>query len=323
MKPIWRVMNPTQQRFPGRAGTTSPSATWIRPPASWTRRSRSTGAIQALKGRAEIDVARREPRKALERLNRALEIDRFDTEALYTRGRIHGMLGDAAAAKADMELFKRYTNDHATLLELRGHLMTNPNDNSAHCKVAAWMLAHGRDSDGLGWAHAVLASDPDHPEANALLAGYYSSSAQRGGAGELLSPTCLVPAAAAAMIARMFKNRFLLAVAAVLVILLGWAGYGAVSARRLHAELDTAARDMASGNAIRARDRLARLAGAWPGRAEILYPLGESELACGRFEQAISAWSQIPRSSPLAGQAALNRADWHSTRADSPSPSAS
>jgi hypothetical protein len=54
-------------------------------------------------------------------------------------------------------------------------LMTNPNDNSVRCKVAAWMLAHGRDSDGLGWAQAVLASDSDHPGANALLAGYYSA----------------------------------------------------------------------------------------------------------------------------------------------------
>ncbi len=33
------------------------------------------------------------------------------------------------------------------------------------------------------------------------------------------------------MIARLFKNRFVLAPAAVLVVLLGWAGYGALSAR--------------------------------------------------------------------------------------------
>jgi tetratricopeptide (TPR) repeat protein len=135
----------------------------------------------ALKGRAEIDVARREPEKALERLNRALEIDPFDTEAQYTRGRIRAMLGDAAGAKVDMESFKRYTDDHVELLQLRGALMTNPNDNSLRCKVAAWMLAHGRDSDGLGWAQAVLASDPDHPEANALLAGYYSARPNEAG----------------------------------------------------------------------------------------------------------------------------------------------
>ncbi len=86
------------------------------------RRARSG----ALKGRAEIDVARREPRKALERLNRALEIDPFDTEALYSRGRIRAVLGDAAGAKQDLDSFKRYTNDHAELLELRGLLDGKP-----------------------------------------------------------------------------------------------------------------------------------------------------------------------------------------------------
>ena len=45
---------------------------------------------------------------------------------------------------------------------------------------------------------------------------------------------------------------------------------------------------MEAGNAIGARDRLAHLAQRWPGRAEILFRLGESELACGRIEQAIA-----------------------------------
>ena len=97
------------------------------------------------------------------------------------------------------------------------------------------------------------------------------------------------------MIARLLKNPILIAPAAVLFVLLGWAAYGALSERRLQSELDAAARDMASGNSTSARDRLARLALAWPGRAEVLFSLGESELACGRVEQAISAWSQIPQ----------------------------
>jgi tetratricopeptide (TPR) repeat protein len=135
----------------------------------------------ALKGRAEIDTARREPKKALERLDRALEIDPFDTEALYTRGRIRAVLGDTTRAKADLDSFKRYTNDHAELLKIRGLLMTDPNNNALRCKVAAWMLAHGREADGLGWAKAVLASAPDHAETNSLLAGYYSTRPNEAG----------------------------------------------------------------------------------------------------------------------------------------------
>jgi tetratricopeptide (TPR) repeat protein len=128
----------------------------------------------ALKGRAEIDVARGEPKQALERLTRALEVDRFDTEALYSRSRAYAFLGDSERAAKDLEAFKRYKNDHAELLELRGALLENPNNNELRSKVAAWMFAHGRDEDGLGWARAVLASDADHAATNALMAEYYS-----------------------------------------------------------------------------------------------------------------------------------------------------
>jgi tetratricopeptide (TPR) repeat protein len=135
----------------------------------------------ALKGRAEIDVARREPKKALERLSRALEIDPFDTEALYARGRIRAALGDAVGANQDLDSFKRYTNDQQELLGLRGLLMANPNNNPVRSQVAVWMFAHGREEDGLGWAKAVLASDPDHAETNALLADYYGKRPDQAG----------------------------------------------------------------------------------------------------------------------------------------------
>jgi tetratricopeptide (TPR) repeat protein len=110
------------------------------------------------------------------------------------------------------------------------------------------------------------------------------------------------------MIPGLFKNRYVLGPAAVLLVLLGWFSYRALSERRLRAGLEDAARDMAAGNSIGARERLSSLAGRFPGRAEILFPLGESELACGRFDRAMDAWSQIPQSSPLAGQAALQHA---------------
>ena len=141
----------------------------------------------ALKGRAEIDRARGEPKKALERLTRALEIDRFDTEALYSRGRIRAFLGDSEGAAQDLDSFKRYKNDHAELLKLRGLLMENPNNNELRSRVAAWMFAHGRDGDGLGWARAVLASDPDHAATNSLMADYYSKRPSERRAGEFLS----------------------------------------------------------------------------------------------------------------------------------------
>ncbi len=135
----------------------------------------------ALKGRAEIDLARGDPKTARSRLDLVLEIDPFDTEALYSRSRISGILGDSRGATQDLESFKRYKNDHAELLKLRGLLMEHPANNELRTRVAAWMFAHGRDSDGLGWAKAVLASDPDHIATNTLLADYYSKRPSEAG----------------------------------------------------------------------------------------------------------------------------------------------
>ena len=85
MRSIWHATNPTPPRFPAPGcndlalGDLESAARRLDRALAIDGRDRA-----ALKGRAEIDVARREPKKALERLDRALEIDPFDTEALYT-----------------------------------------------------------------------------------------------------------------------------------------------------------------------------------------------------------------------------------------------
>jgi tetratricopeptide (TPR) repeat protein len=95
---------------------------------------------------------------------------------------------------------------------------------------------------------------------------------------------------------------------ASLLAVLGWFLYGTISERRLLDGLEAAARDMEAGNYARSRERLARLAERFRGRGDILFPLGESELACGRAERAELAWSQVPKGSPLAAAAAVRRA---------------
>ncbi len=107
---------------------------------------------------------------------------------------------------------------------------------------------------------------------------------------------------------RRLKHRHFSGLAAVLLAVLAWVAYGAVAERRLLAGLAEAARDMEAGNSVRSRDRLARLAERWPGRAEVLFRLGESELTCGRVEPAKIAWSKVPHGSPFSAQAALGRA---------------
>ncbi len=137
--------------------------------------------VNVLKGRASLDMARGQPRHASAWLDRALRVDPFDTESLYARSRARAASGDQAGAGADLDLFKRYERDHAELLALRGSLMAHPGNNELRSKVARWMFAHGRVAEGLGWANAVLASDPNHQGANQLLAEHYAKLPETAG----------------------------------------------------------------------------------------------------------------------------------------------
>jgi enediyne biosynthesis protein E4 len=101
------------------------------------------------------------------------------------------------------------------------------------------------------------------------------------------------------------SRRLVAGLATVLLALLGLLAYAAFSERRLEAGLREATRDLEAGNFVAARERLKYLARRWPGRAELLFPLGESELACGRLEEALAAWSQVPQDSSFSGQAAV------------------
>src|SRR6476660_9030194 len=89
-------------------------------------------------------------------------------------------------------------------------------------------------------------------------------------------------------------KRIVFGLAAVLLAALGWLAQSALSERRLEAGQREATREFEAGNTKNARDRLAYLATRWPGRVDVLYRLGESELACGRIEEALAAWSQVP-----------------------------
>ncbi len=99
----------------------------------------------------------------------------------------------------------------------------------------------------------------------------------------------------------------------LLALALVVAGFGVgavkgVEAWSYRAELTRADRELASGRYAAARGRLERLAGRWPGRAEIEYPLGVCEAALGDIDAALNAWGRVPRDSVLAPRALLGRA---------------
>jgi Tfp pilus assembly protein PilF len=128
----------------------------------------------ALKGRAEIDLHRGDPTAARRRLDQAHQADPFDEEVLHVRARVRAMLGDPAGAQADRVAFGRLKQDQAELLGMRARLLDQPGDDDTRSKVAAWCFAHGREPDGLGWAMAIMAHNPNHVPTCMLLADYYS-----------------------------------------------------------------------------------------------------------------------------------------------------
>jgi Tfp pilus assembly protein PilF len=135
----------------------------------------------ALKGRAEVDLQRGELTSAASRLDQVVRAEPFDDVAIYARAQVRTMLGDTAGARADRATFDRLKKEQAELLAMRGQLLNRPNDSETRSKVVAWMFAHGRDQDGLNWAMAILARNPNHAPTCRLLADYYAK--QPDGAG--------------------------------------------------------------------------------------------------------------------------------------------
>ena len=75
----------------------------------------------------------------------------------------------------------RLKRDQADLLAIRGRILAEPGNNDLRARIAAWMFAHGRDQEGLGWAMAALSSDPGHLPTCRLLADYYAARPAEAG----------------------------------------------------------------------------------------------------------------------------------------------
>ncbi|QEH34316.1 FG-GAP repeat protein [Aquisphaera giovannonii] len=99
------------------------------------------------------------------------------------------------------------------------------------------------------------------------------------------------------------------AVALLAAVAVGVSAAGLARQRRAwRAELEAARLAIAEGRHSTARQKLAGLADRWSNEGEVYLLLGECELARGRRDEALSAWSRVPRESPHHARAALLRA---------------
>ena len=96
----------------------------------------------------------------------------------------------------------------------------------------------------------------------------------------------------------------------ILVLTLGaglvaWLAALAAGERHLRTELREAKRELAKQRNDQAKERLIQLARRWPGRGDVEYWLGISEMAADNTDAAFEAWSRIPAKAPEAALAAL------------------
>jgi tetratricopeptide (TPR) repeat protein len=101
------------------------------------------------------------------------------------------------------------------------------------------------------------------------------------------------------------RRRLLLLVTGGGVALLAWFIVQAVEDRHFRAELRQAQVELAGRRAALAKVRLNRLAKRWPGRGDVEYWLGATELVEGNTNAALAAWSRVPVQAPEARAAAL------------------
>src|SRR5262249_29478258 len=94
----------------------------------------------------------------------------------------------------------------------------------------------------------------------------------------------------------------------LLVATLGWGTYALAASWWYQRERDRAGREIAAGRYEAALARLERLAAHRPATAEVESSLGGCAASLGRVDTALAAWARVPRGSPYAARAALERA---------------
>jgi tetratricopeptide (TPR) repeat protein len=134
----------------------------------------------ALRERAAIDLHAGHADDALRRLDRAIKADPFDPELRYQRSLALGQLGRRDEAVAERRASEQLRREHAKMAEIANQLINQPADNTLRCLAARWMIDHGRVEEAVQWAQLVLRNQPDHPEANRLLADYHQRRGELG-----------------------------------------------------------------------------------------------------------------------------------------------
>ena len=129
---------------------------------------------------AEREIAANRLDRALDYCDRSVRSDPFDTQVRYRRMLVLNRLGRSDEARKERQAIDRLRAERAEFDQIGAALVRSPTDPDLRARAAAWLMAHGRESEAIDWARLVLTARPDHPEMNRLLADHYRKCGQPG-----------------------------------------------------------------------------------------------------------------------------------------------
>lgn len=129
---------------------------------------------------ADLLIRRGDFPAAIEQLDLAAAADPFDLETRHSRGLVLTRLGHTDEARAEQARATQLRAELGDLLAAQTQLVRAPNNLNAQLKIAGWMFAHGKPSEGVRWAETILRNHRGHPEACRLLIAHYEKAGQPG-----------------------------------------------------------------------------------------------------------------------------------------------
>jgi tetratricopeptide (TPR) repeat protein len=117
---------------------------------------------------------------ALAHLDKAEAIDPFDLEIRHARGLVLSHLGRLDEAKSEQAIAARLRAEQEALFQAQAKLVSVPTDLEAKLTITRWLFAHGKATEAVRWADAILRENPVQPDSIRLLADHYEKIGQAG-----------------------------------------------------------------------------------------------------------------------------------------------
>jgi Tfp pilus assembly protein PilF len=129
---------------------------------------------------ARLDIAEQQPKRAEERLRKAMALDPSDTEAqftLITALQMQRRDEEAAAALAEYNRQKAQVERVNKLLQDEARRQSR--DPQAAFEIGALLMGIRHNRQGMHWLDEALNRDPHHRPTHELLADYFDKNGDR------------------------------------------------------------------------------------------------------------------------------------------------